>query len=244
MSETIHSLYQFSLLLNRPGLSRRYLHSTTKSDYDPRVLHFATHDFAYIQEKLNQWKSQPKMTGDEEKELSEIEIEQRKAEDESVIGENELSRRLAKANTKRREQLDYWKRHPDVLPTSSGQIEHQKSSAETGLRLLSANVESESQQFEAPAAKLKQEDAIIEIRAPRSSATKQSFSTMAASDIYDSQTKVGPARTIYAESTVGNKRSNRVPSIPKSAKENPYFECPYCHTLLDSEKMSSRLNWK
>ncbi|RYP54418.1 hypothetical protein DL768_000789 [Monosporascus sp. mg162] len=50
--------------------------------------------------------------------------------------------------------------------------------------------------------------------------------------------------TIYAETTVGNHQSNRVPNVPKETFSDTTFKCPYCQQELQSSTMMDRLNWK
>ncbi|TAQ89813.1 hypothetical protein B7494_g1858 [Chlorociboria aeruginascens] len=223
MAEDIRSLYQISLLLSRPGFSRRYLHSTGKNEYDPRVACYAGFDLQHIKEKVYQWNKEQR--GQANYDMS---------KDKDI-----LTRRLAKANTKRREQLLYWSRHPDVHPEATTGVGNAFPILAADNMLDSGH--DRAQSVSQPPANTRLD---TESQGPKSATTKMSFSTVAASDIFDTQTKVGPARTIYAESTVGNRRSNRVPEIPKVARENPSFMCPYCHITLDSERMQTRLQWK
>ncbi|KAF2793116.1 hypothetical protein K505DRAFT_386323 [Melanomma pulvis-pyrius CBS 109.77] len=49
---------------------------------------------------------------------------------------------------------------------------------------------------------------------------------------------------IYTPSAVRNKLSNRVPDVPKAAQDGPHFECPYCHVILESDRMQNRNQWQ
>src|ERR1700753_3622626 len=66
IAEDIRSLYQVSLLLNRPGFVRHYLHSTRNKNHDPEVAHYKSYDIHHLREKFRQWKHQPKVCGDNE----------------------------------------------------------------------------------------------------------------------------------------------------------------------------------
>ena len=221
MTEDINSLYQMSLLLSHPGFTRRYLHSTGENEYDPRVASYANYDLRHIEEKLREWNLPRKQI---DRNVAPKILEQRAAEDNMFSKEHKIiAQRLARANTKRREQLLYWSLHPDRPSAVVCLSEDTDTPPNAAIPLDSADAES---------------------RAPRSTMTKESFSTVAASDLCGTQSTAGPARTIYVESIAGNKRSNRVPNIPVDAKESSSFDCPYCHTTLESAKMQTRNEWK
>jgi len=46
-------------------------------------------------------------------------------------------------------------------------------------------------------------------------------------------------QTVYAQQNAA-----RVPDVPQRSKTHPDFECPYCHTTLDSQPMQRPEIWK
>jgi hypothetical protein len=237
MADDIDSLYQLSLLVNRPGFNRRYIHSTGNHDHDPRVAHYAFFDLRHVEQKLLQWKNAHTKIANEE-ELRAPVIESASDPIFATRGcEYFLTERLAVANTKRREQLMYWSRHPDIPPPAPD--------------LAVADLKSAAPAGEAPvvvtAAPQRDPQAIPEDTksiVAKTVMTKQTFTTVARTDVLDAQTESGPQRTIYAETTVGNMHSNRVPALPKAAELNLTFECPYCRITIRSGAVKSRQNWK
>ena len=219
-----------SLLITRSDFDRKYLHSTEGTEFNPRTATFQDFDLRHVEEKLLEWKQQKKKVGDQEPVATSEIIAGRFPESKTLI------RRLATANTRRREQLIYWSKHPDKLATEVDlidpmvneqkvlAIEHTED-AKPALRSEAQHKETESQQ-------------------PKFILTRETFSNAPASDISGTQTVVRPARTIYAESTVGNKSLNRVPQVPITSRSMPTFECPYCHITLDSQLMKNRQEWK
>lgn len=116
--EQIQLLYHMSILLNRPGLSRRYLRSTNKNKENLTLPHFSEFDYMHICEKLQQWKGELKFIMGEEgkKEIATTaeDIKKRKNAVPSPSDQTELlCRRLAISNTKRRDQLQNWANNPD-----------------------------------------------------------------------------------------------------------------------------------
>lgn len=106
------------MLLSRPGLSGRYLRSASKNEKSSELAHFAEFDYEHIREKLRQWKGKSKVIMDEEGKEETVttaeDLDARKSRKLSASDQTEiLCRRLAKANTRRREQLQYWIHHPD-----------------------------------------------------------------------------------------------------------------------------------
>jgi len=237
MADDVNSLYQLSLLVNRPGFNRRYIHSTGNHDRDPRVAHYAFFDLRHVEQKLLQWKKDDTKIANEE----ELPAPVSESASDPIFATGRcgyfLTERLAVANTKRREQLMYWSRHPDIPPPAPD--------------LAVADLKSAAPAGEAPvvvtAAPQRDPQAIPEDTksiVAKTVMTKQTFSTVARTDVLDAQTESGPQRTIYAETTVGNMHSNRVPTLPKADELNPTFECPYCRIKILSSAVKSRQNWK
>lgn len=107
LAEQIKLLYNASMLLTRPGLNGRYLRSGKTDSNDDNLENFEDFDYRHICEKVKQWKR-------DRKPVTEEEVEMRK--DRGHLGSEPseiLCRRLARGNTRRRQQLRYWSRHPD-----------------------------------------------------------------------------------------------------------------------------------
>lgn len=246
--EQIQLLYRLSLLLNRPGLSGRYLRSTNKHEDDSKLSYFAEFDYKHICEKLHQWKRGLEVTideeGKEETATTAEDIEERKNREPSLSDETEiLCRRLAKSNTRRREQLQYWIDHPDrpdVVRSRNATDAPEIDLTSGEARVKTKSVATKSQ---TSTVKLAEQKTVVDGQFPKSITSKQSFSTVAVSDVFNNKTSLAP-RTIYAQSTVGNKTSNRVPDVPTAAKTSPTFKCPYCNLVLESKVMADRLSWK
>lgn len=118
MFEQIQLLYRFSLLLNRPGLSGRYLRSSNMNKENSKLAYFAEFDYKHIREKVRQWKRESgaiaREKGKEETITTAEDMKERNHRDPPASDETEvLFRRLAESNTRRREQLQYWFHHPD-----------------------------------------------------------------------------------------------------------------------------------
>lgn len=158
--------------------------------------------------------------------------EKNEAEDIQHEMVNYLCKRLATANVKRREQLDFWQAHPAQpsvikLPNEPMDL---KPVATTPNPIPTPRL-------------LKKVGPRSEISKP-SHGTKQSFSTVAKSDLNDSATFSGRPRTEYVSSTKGGKYVLRVPPVPKVIDESPTLKCPYCFITLDGKSMLQRELWK
>jgi hypothetical protein len=244
--EQIQLLYNLSILLNRPGLSGRYLRSTSENEKGSELAHFAEFDYKHIREKLQQWKCNFKFIPDEEGKEEAVttteDLKERRTMKPSALDQTEiLCHRLAKANTRRRQQLKYWIHHPDRSDVVRSRGLNSDVIPEP--RRALGNIKSAANKSEMSTIKAKEQETVMGSQDPRSTASKQSFSTVAASDVFDKETKTR-TRTIYAQSTVGNKPSNRVPEVPKATKTCPTFRCPYCNLMLESKVMAERVSWK
>ena len=235
--EQIQLLYRFSVLLKRPGLSQRYLRSTNKSQVNPKFSHFSNFDYKHIREKLHQWKGKVKISTEEETAVAVEHLDERDAAELSAETEI-LCHRLAKANTRRREQLQYWFRHPDTSDMA-------QAFPESNIPLGKSSGQTSSVAAKSQTSTIKQveQKTVTGSQALSSATSRRSFSTVAVSDLHGNQNKTR-APTIYAQSTVGNKPSNRVPNVPKTPKEGLTFKCPYCNSNLDSKELADRTSWK
>ncbi|CAK7219862.1 hypothetical protein SEUCBS140593_004036 [Sporothrix eucalyptigena] len=147
--------------------------------------------------------------------------------------------RLAQANTRRREQLKYWKRRPYetismtnmVLPASkpeyedrSGKPDMQKQKPTTTLNYRSSTTRQTIS------------------TATQTISTARSFSTVAFSDVHNTKT-VERARTTYAPTAAGQDHVNTIPDPPNTGGAATFF-CPYCGMELDKDEMQNRQAWK
>jgi len=247
MLEQIQSLYDLSSLLRRPKIADKYIRSinsksnTAKlsdSDTLPLSVGFSSSDESHIVEKVLQWRGLTKS-------VQSVEF---KDEDVAPVGQGLIGdwvkdtlwfcHRLAGANTRRREQLQYWTDHPY----------DPKQDAANAARfaipdMAQVPTKQEKQKSRSQASTVKPPDPNFSREGPRSVLSKQSFSTAAVSDIHDTKTNVRP-RTVYAPTAIGQGRSNSIPDPPKAASENATFPCPYCKMTLESSEMQNRQSWK
>jgi hypothetical protein len=206
----VRSLYKISVLLRRPSIQNKFIRSVSK---DQNVSYFAHWDKVHIAEKMYQWA-----------------LGQGHRYEEPIDIRNPLVSRLGGANTRRREQLKYWQKHPDQ-PTSIN-VTAQPAAIKPAPQIQPSK--------EIPSVP---EDVERHTAAP-SKDTKQSFSTVAESVLNDNETYTGRPKTIYEPSTNGVSHSLRVPDAPRPSPGNPTFDCPYCFTRLDTKTMQQRQLWK
>ena len=132
-----------------------------------------------------------------------------------------LVRRLALANTRRRQQLQYWEKHPE---DAAGRVLSKAALFQSAI----------------PPTESKPTQSL----GIYSGTTKQTFSTIALSAVNDNETISGRPKTNYQPSLQGASGHLRVPDIPEVLSGQISFECPYCHTELDVQKMQKRQLWK
>lgn len=236
--EYIQLLYHFGSLLRRPGLKGRYLRHTDSADQQSTIFFDARH----IEEKLRHWDRQAAggvgILPEEEEAVTEQTISERLARELENSPHHVLSRRFAKANAQRREQLKYWIDNPYQPDVSHGP---ETNKVVVGKSLLKKNPTKGGAATEDETAESK------EAKSEKSRSTAISFTTVAESALLDSATEMGRPQTIYAESVVAGKWSARVPPPPKPAiviDGTEQYECPYCHINLDSKVAKDRMAWK
>jgi hypothetical protein len=247
MLEQIQSLYDLSSLLRRPKIADKYIRSVSSksntatlsnSDTLPLIACFSSSDESHITEKVLQWRGLTKsgrMVEFEDEDVAPVVQVVTGGWVEDILW---FCQRLARANARRREQLQYWTDHPY----------DPKQDATDAARLATPDLaqvpaKQEKQELRSQASTLKPPDPNLPRGGPKSAVSKQSFSTAAVSDIHDTQTNVRP-RTVYAPTVIAQGRSNSVPDPPKTAYENATFPCPYCGMTLDSSEMHNRQSWK
>ena len=146
-----------------------------------------------------------------------------------------LVHRLALANTRRRQQLQYWEEHhavpsQDFLPSS--RIENSESISQEIDVLKSTTWASESGRV--PALSL----------STQSRASDQSLTPIAGSDLQDDTSLSERRDTVYAPSLPEENRSFRNPDFPNIPADQASIECSYCHAHLDAVTMTQRGAWK
>jgi hypothetical protein len=251
--EQIQSLFYLSSLLRRPSFTGKYIRSINRkarADLEKEELSlvfcFSTFDREHVFEKVRQWcgltKSAENVSYEDEEPASPDKIQGRTdfdtecSEDVTV-----LCQRLANANTRRREQLQYWTDNPDnpaARETISALVKLDVPMKETPMKRADESQSQVSTIKPSDQKNLRQNDEA------RSTLSKQSFSTVAKSAVFETKTQSGRPRTVYAQSTAAKGRPNRVPNAPLPPKGGLFFTCPYCGMKLISREMDDRQAWK
>ncbi|KAJ5598652.1 hypothetical protein N7537_008736 [Penicillium hordei] len=242
--EQIRSLYDLSALLRRPKIADKYIRSVNskshiatlnKPDHLPLSVGFSRSDETHVVEKVLQWRGLTKSArGIDFKDEGVAPMGQglTKCYVEDISW---FCQRLAAANTRRREQFQYWADHPY-------DPKHDPTNATRLVTPSLAQIRSKKQEPQNRASAFQSSIPNVPREGPRSAASKQSFSTAAVSDIHDTKTNVRP-RTVYAPTAIGQGRSNSVPDPPK-IEIGTTFSCPYCGATLESSEMENRQSWK
>lgn len=227
ISEQVKLLYHYSAILRRPRLNGRYLHSKSRDDDEESSI--AYYEYSHVRQKLTDWaRSQAIEPRPIEKDFFEENQSIHEYREEELEG---LCMRLARANTRRRQQLRYWSRHP-FRPPGGEKESNLTENEETEARSLAAG--SEHRSF-------------------KSVPTVRTFSSVAKSAIVETQIEDGPSRTVYATSAAdsvaesaaqNHQKSRRIPKVSTESHLAPTFECPYCHMVLESAAMHDRMTWK
>ena len=154
-----------------------------------------------------------------------------------------LVHRLGLANTRRRQQMKYWEKHPDRAESDQLQatLPHQ------GLPQIRIESRSEAligatahPRALAPTGIIKPSQSL----GIPSQTTKQSFSTVAPSASNDNEGFSDRSRTAYEPSMLIGIRSLRVPDISKVSGGASSFACPFCFSSLNLRRMRNRSLWK
>ncbi|GAW16184.1 hypothetical protein ANO14919_056070 [Xylariales sp. No.14919] len=238
--EQIRSLHEISSLLRRPTVTNKFIRSTnlgleatTLQGSDTVDLNdaFGIFDNSHILEKVTQWRGLGRS------------LQRVIFSDEAVASVSDtldypevqdirwFCQRLARANTRRREQLQYWKTHP-YDPTQMTVSANSIADAH-----VAREEDSRSQ-----VSTLKLPNPHVSHEGPKSIVSKQSFSTVAFSDVHDAGTNVRP-RTVYAPTVTGKDRPSSIPRPPKTKEGETTFPCPYCGMKLGDKNMTRQL-WK
>ncbi|KAK0710658.1 WD40-repeat-containing domain protein [Lasiosphaeris hirsuta] len=246
--DQVRLLYHLGMLLRRPALTGRYIKSSAK---DGKLSAFAQYDYSHVVEKFRHW--QRTADSDFKGGTSNQELEEEQAVGESDLHARmdvesaqesySLMQRLAKANTRRREQLTYWAAHHSRPGVSTGKT----ANRESPLAKPQANPAAAQQEVAATGDNAPMAASIgkLEVKSVLSTPTAHSLSTAAVSGIDGAQTQGARPRTLYEETVVAaGQRSTRVPDVPISNPDDALFECPFCHMSLESVLMKDRQSWK
>ncbi|RWA09194.1 hypothetical protein EKO27_g5903 [Xylaria grammica] len=227
--EQIGSLHEISSLLRRPTVTNKFIRSTNLG-LEATTLQgsgtidlnsaFGIFDNSHILEKVTQWRGlgkslQSVVFSDEAVALVSDTLDYPEVRDIRWF-----CQRLARANTRRREQLQYWKTHP----YDPAQV---MTSANSIVNVHVAQVEDSRSQVST----LKPSNPHVSHEGPKSIVSKQSFSTVAVSDVQDAGTNVRP-RTVYAPTVTGKDRPISIPRPPKTKDGETNFPCPYCDAMF------------
>ncbi|RYP69214.1 hypothetical protein DL769_005329 [Monosporascus sp. CRB-8-3] len=245
----IRSLYSLSSLLRRPQVGGKYLRSIkavlkddSTSETIPLKAAFVKCDYSHIVEKVHLWRGPTKCEMHMEFDTEEAAPPGSDVSPSDVEDISWLCERLAEANTRRREQLRYWSDHPYDL--RSEQATANRLEETIPARIHHEEVD-RACKTESQVATVKPQDLDRQPEGPASRWTlsRQTFSAVAVSDVFDAKPNVRP-RTVSAPTTVGKRQLNTVPDVPKTAKTDPFFSCPYCGMTLLSKDMRIRALWK
>ncbi|KAI3318819.1 hypothetical protein HD806DRAFT_511072 [Xylariaceae sp. AK1471] len=248
IADQIRSLHEISSLLRRPTVTNKFIRSinvgleaTTLQGLGNLHLNgaFGLFDDNHIIEKVLQWRGLAKSLkgvkfSDEDVARVSNALIHREIEDIRWF-----CQRLARANTRRREQLWYWKNHPydpKQIATSANLV------GDLGITRGIVPLEGQKEDSRSQVSTLKPPDPHILHSIPKSVLSKQSFSTVALSDVHDTGTNTRP-RTIYAPTAIGQDRTISVPGPPRTKDGEMTFPCPYCGMALESKDMNRQL-WK
>ncbi|KAK4195455.1 Tetratricopeptide repeat-domain-containing protein, partial [Triangularia verruculosa] len=263
ISTQIRSLYDISALLRRPTMSSKYIRSVKKADKKSQETEnimlkraFSTYDHRHVIEKVRQWRGKTKCARemDLEKEAPrEADLEEDEASAEEVVaGQRKsaemvedcenilwLCQRLSEANIRRREQIEYWTGHPyDPRKDQAKAADPVAHILKTAPFILGEGVVETKNTAKPPVADLRPTQAVTV-----SGFSKQSFSTVAISELHETKTSARP-RTVYTPTEAGQRKSTSVPNPPKVTEDSVSFTCPYCGTMLDTNVMRNRQSWK
>ncbi|KAK5656740.1 hypothetical protein OQA88_4288 [Cercophora sp. LCS_1] len=242
ISEQIVSLYDLSALLRRPRVTNKYISSTSSKNTQRHSggsdsLRFSegcqAWDVEHMSEKVLQWRGLTKAGRAERFEEEECVTTERLG---AKRGSNEVDwfiLRLARANTRRREQLRYWVDHP-YAPGDTPEP------TETLVKGGAKHPDIRSTERPVPPT-TKPTDLVSTSEGTKTTVSKQSFSTAAISAVHDTKTNTRP-RTVYEPTAIGHRISNSVPNPPASTGST--FKCPYCAMTLESDLASDRQSWK
>lgn len=227
IQEQVQSLFGISSVLRRlettgihirPSALKEQTSTPEIAETVPLNVAFGIFDERHIVEKILQWRGMTKsgknITFEEEEGATESPPESML---ESVKDISWLCQRLAQANTRRREQLRYWRDHPyaswkDITAIS----ECVRRSRQTTVRQGDQD---------------------------SNSGTTHGLPTVAVSDVHDIDAS-WRTQTVNAPTAIGQDQSNSDPKTPEIEEEMFMLPCPYCGMVLDYEEVQNNQCWK
>lgn len=248
ISAHIKSLYNVSKLMRRPT----YEDTSLRSEWDRAAdLHGTqeSYDYNHCFEKLKQWRGIHQVTLNEDI-VATIELlhERRTAELESIDETCQLVRRLARANSIRREQLLFWnelsdrqssnRQSPETFDGDDQlEISSRKHPEDTSQQRQLVNIH----QFNDLTLPLPLK---VDAISKSTKNTDMSFSNALLTSSGDKAAASTVSSPIYADSKCDASTSrSRVPDVPVPFPGTDLFVCPYCLTELDHRVMD-RITWE
>lgn len=253
IADQVTSLYDLSALLRRPMVTNRYISSTSPrkgkdvmSDVIPLSISFTHADEQHVIEKILQWRALNK-SGLKLEFPNEVPKGYRIETDNTVEDIAWFCQRLARGNTRRREQLQYWSDNPcggskiskDVAKATI--VELPQTAACQGAKTnVPKSINSQISTIKQPGLGPDHDGTR---RIPMSEPSRQGFSAAALSVIQDDRTHTR-ALTVYSRTTTSQRESNFLQGPPSTAIGSVNFPCPYCGAVLQSDYMKQGQNWR
>ncbi|TGJ82701.1 hypothetical protein E0Z10_g6057 [Xylaria hypoxylon] len=240
IADQIRSLYEISSLLRRPTVTNKFIRSVnigleadTLQGLDNIHINsaFGIFDNSHIIEKVLQWRGLGKGLRSVNFFYEDVAPVRGTLNYPGIQDIQWFCQRLAKANTRRREQLQYWKTHP-----------YDPNQIITSANLVGDSVITQKEDSQSQGSTLKLPNPHVLHEGPKSASSKQSISTVALSDVHDTGTNVRP-RTIYTPTAIGRDRAISIPGPPRTKDGEITFQCPYCGMKLGFKDMTRQL-WK
>lgn len=235
---SIRSLYRIASLLRRPRITNKYLKSRNRhTRYNAAI---SSPDYTRITDKIRFWRGYmtDRLVGNlDEAVVTESDIQLRREFGDHQLSDIEfLCQRLTRGNVLRREQFEYWAKHPDVPESYRSD---QAWSPDTAIALSKG--ESSNNTSSDPGSSGVSKAAVPS--SASSTSTPKTFSSVGFTTLQDDKTKASRPRTQYAASYAAASDALRVPSMPLCLPGEIDVECPFCHTELDWAKMQDRTVW-
>ncbi|KAF2969664.1 hypothetical protein GQX73_g3944 [Xylaria multiplex] len=240
IAEQVRSLHEISSLLRRPTVTNKFIRSVGAElevgnlqglDNIPLNSAFELFDKSHVLEKVLHWRGLGKSVQNVHFSDEAVTPVDGTLNDQEIHDIRWFCQRLAKANTRRREQLQYWQTHP-----------YDPNQVFTSTNLAEDIVVARQEDSQSQVSTIKPPNSHASHEGSKSVISKQSFSTVALSDVHDTGTNVRP-RTIYAPTAVGRDRTISIPGPPRTKDGETSFPCPYCGMKLESKDMTRQL-WK
>ncbi|ERS95330.1 hypothetical protein HMPREF1624_08208 [Sporothrix schenckii ATCC 58251] len=206
IKEQIKSLFEVSSLLRRPRVTNKYLRSVSSKspnqagakEADLLMIAMKTYDERHVKEKMLQWGSLNKSTLGQQ--FQEESVPMNRPDFGAIQEVSWLCQRLAQANTRRREQLQYWKRRPyETAPVASKVLPERNPRNMDESGTTGRPRTSDMPKPTAPATNPDRRSTT----SGQTFTTAHSFSTAAVSDVVYKVNTTGRAPTTYAPTLAG-----------------------------------------